>query len=108
LRLPCRLLGSLLLVIAIATVALIALGAVNGLGLAESLGRLWFEADAGSLNAFQAMVERRLWPPLWDRLVFPVLRQPAVVVAGVSGLAGLLLMVVPRGRRAGRRRLFKR
>lgn len=49
---------------------------------AGALGTFWFRADPGSLNAFQAGVQRYVAPGLWTSIVVPVLRQPAWLVAG--------------------------
>ena len=43
------------------------------------LGQLWYQLDRGSLNLVQAVIERHIWPPLWDGLVW-VLQLPAVLV----------------------------
>ena len=63
-----------------------------------SLGALWFNLHAGSLNVVQAVVERYIWPPLWDQILFPVLQWPAALVFGVLGvvLIGLGFLRLPQ------------
>jgi hypothetical protein len=36
-------------------------------------GALWFETHVGSLNLSQAIVQRYLYPPLWDDFIVPQL-----------------------------------
>ena len=73
----------------------------------DPLGRLWFDAHPSSLNALQVMLERHIWPPLWQDIVFPILQQPApLVAAGGVLLGGLWLLFTRRRSRDGRRRLF--
>jgi hypothetical protein len=64
-----------------------------------ALGAAWFKAAPGSLNAFQAMVQRYLLPSLWTEAVVPVLRQPAWLVALVPGLLLVVLAGLLRARR---------
>lgn len=51
---------------------------------AGALGAFWFRADPGSLNAFQAGVQRYVAPGLWTGIVVPVLRQPAWLVGAAA------------------------
>lgn len=60
-----------------------------------ALGQMWFDFDPPSLNLAQAVVERYLWPPLWDPVIATVLRWPAWAVLG---LPALILLIVPIGR----------
>ncbi len=55
------------------------------------LGRLWYALDPGSLNLTQAVVERYIWPPLWDPVLITVLQWPAAAVLAVPGM-GLLVL----------------
>lgn len=55
------------------------------------LGEIWYQLDAGSLNLSQAVIERYLWPPLWDPGVIALLQVPAVLLA--AGLAVLLILL---------------
>jgi len=89
--------------------ALLALGG-DGLRWLESghlafvaLGEFWYRLDPGSLNLAQAIVQRYLWPPLWDPAAITLLTWPAVAVLG--GL-GFLLLVLFRRRPPQRRRRF--
>jgi hypothetical protein len=63
-------------------VACAAAAAMSGFG---TLGQGWFSASPGSLNAFQALVQRYLHPSLWTDVVVPVLRAPAWLVGVVPG-----------------------
>lgn len=105
-----KLLGLIALLIGLATVGLMAAARLSGMAVAQPLGQLWFELDPGSLNLLQALVERGLWPPLWDWLAFPVLRQSAPAVAVVALVAGVVLLVLGRRRADSglnrRRRVF--
>ena len=63
----------------------------------KPLGQVWYEIDAGSLNLSQAVVERYLFPELWDPVVTTLLNWPAWVVPLV--LAAVLgFFTWPRGR----------
>lgn len=66
------------------------------------LGEVWYQLDAGSLNLSQAVIERYVWPPLWDPGVITLLQVPAALL--LAGLAGLLLLLcLTRAARARRR-----
>lgn len=101
-----RILGWLAIVVAAATLLLMIVARFAGQGPGQPLGQLWFTVDVASLNLLQAVVERQLWPPIWDYAVFPVLQLPAIVVTVAAAVLGALLLVVTR-RRGHRRRLFK-
>jgi hypothetical protein len=63
----------------------------------KPLGQVWYEADAGSLNLAQALVERYLFPRLWDPVITTLLNWPAFVLP--LALAALLAFLTwPRGR----------
>ena len=55
------------------------------------LGRVWYALGPGSLNLTQAVVERYIWPPLWDPVLITVLQWPAAAVLGVPGIVLLIL-----------------
>jgi hypothetical protein len=108
-----KLLGLVALLVAAGTLGLMLAAGVAGLAVTQALGQLWFAVDPGSLNLSQALIERGLWPPLWDHLVFPVLRQPAPLVALVAAVVTLLLFWLGRtpghgGGHLKRKRMFKR
>ena len=75
-----------------------ALGGLEGL-FARPLGELWFKLHAGSLNLVQAVIERYLWPPLWESVVSPLLHLPAVPALALPGALFLLLCLLMRLRR---------
>ena len=66
-----------------------ALGGPAGI-LTRPLGELWFRLHPGSLNLLQAVVERYIWPPLWDPAISSVLLSPATLVFAVLAVAFLL------------------
>lgn len=59
-------------------------------------GELWFRIDNDSLNLTQAVIQRYVWPPLWDPGLLTVLLWPAAPT--LAGL-GLILVVAFQGRR---------
>jgi hypothetical protein len=62
------------------------------------LGKTWYDIDAGSLNLSQAVIERHVWPPLWDPVMITVLQQPTWLVLLVLGALFLLLGAKRRAR----------
>ncbi len=69
-------------------------------------GELWKRIDADSLGLVQVVIERYLWPPLWDPVLFSLLLLPAIVVPAVPGLAFLVLCHA-RVKRKRRKRRFR-
>ena len=63
------------------------------------LGELWFKLHAGSLNLIQAIIERYLWPPLWEAGVAPLLHLPAVLALAAPAALFLTLCLLLRLRR---------
>jgi hypothetical protein len=98
-------LGWLLVLAALAVAGweLLAPDPVVGLHLRPA-GELWFRLNVGSLNLMQAVVERYIWPPLWDPGVVSILQLPALLVFAVPGL---VLLIVCHGRRGLRRRRWR-
>ena len=68
-----RVFGRLLIAVA----AVIFLGGLIiwllGGDVTASTGKLWFQAHAPSINLGQAIVQRYLYPPLWDEFIVPQL-----------------------------------
>ena len=62
---------------------------------APSLGALWFQFHAYSLNLTQAIIQRYIWPYLWDPVLQSLLVMPLerglVTIALVTGGIGLVL-----------------
>ncbi len=82
-----RMLGWLLVALAIVAfgweiVALID----SGTWQITALGKLWFDIHSGSLGLAQVVVERYVWPPIWDPVILTLLQWPGWVVLGVPGL----------------------
>ncbi|MEQ8966348.1 MAG: hypothetical protein RID91_11020 [Azospirillaceae bacterium] len=65
-----------------------------------AIGELWYVIDRSSLNVVQAVVQRYIWPPLWDPGIVTVLRLPAAPV--LIALGAILLVAF----RSSRRRKF--
>ncbi len=65
--------------LAVAAWEVLAPNAAAGIGLRPA-GELWYRLDAGSLNLVQAVVERYIWPPLWDPAIAGLLQLPALLV----------------------------
>ena len=62
------------------------------------LGEIWAALDIGSLNLVQAVVQRYLYPAIWDPGIISLLLRPAWIVLAVPG-AALAIAGWPRGRR---------
>ncbi len=62
-------------------------------------GELWYRLAPGSLNLLQAIVERYIWPPLWDPAIVGILQFPALMVFAVPGLVFAGVCVLLRRRR---------
>ncbi len=67
-------------------------------------GELWYRIDVASLNLVQAVIERYVWPPLWDPVLSSLLHLPAVVVPAVPGLVLVVLCHRRSKRKRGKRR----
>jgi hypothetical protein len=103
-RVIVRLLGLLLLVGALWAAAMqFQMWAHSGRFIPLPLGQMWFNIDPPSLNLVQAVIERHVWPPLWDPVILTVLRWPAWAVLG---LPALILLILPM-QRGPRRPLFE-
>ena len=55
------------------------------------LGEIWYTYSRETLNVTQAVVQRYLWPPLWDPGVQTFLQLPAWLAMFI--LAALILLV---------------
>lgn len=60
-------------------------------------GELWFTIDQPSLNLVQAVIQRYVWPPLWDPVLVTVLLWPAALT--LAGLGLILVVAFQGGRR---------
>ena len=102
------LIGWILFLAAIGVAIRSGLAMMEGAGFQwESLGQLWYEIDrflgTASLNLVQAVVQRYLFPEIWDPAIVWLLLQPAILVLGIPGL--LLILLCRRGH-AERKRIF--
>ena len=64
------------------------------------LGQLWFDLHVGSLNLVQAVIERYVWPTLWDPIIVSALILPAGMTFALLGFALLLLCRRRRAKKA--------
>ena len=88
-----QLIGLLLLLLALGALAWDLFGFFDTGSFTLSVwGDLWYMLHPGSLNLYQAVVERYISVALWDETLAPLLLLPAVIV---FGLPGLLLTGVP-------------
>ena len=69
-------------------------------------GEMWFLLHKDSLGLFQVVVERYIWPPLWDPAITSLLQLPAIVIPLAPALP-LLALCHLRRRRRRRKRRFK-
>ena len=93
--------GWILIALAVAALLLDAYETyVSGSFAPLAAGELWYRLDRGSLGLIQAVVQRYIWPWLWDPAIVTLLTWPAFVVLGVPGA---LLAILCRKRRGSRR-----
>ena len=91
-RIVGAIIGWILVLLAFVAAGLDALESVAGGAMRlRPAGEVWYKLDAPSLNLIQAVVERYIWPPLWDPIVLTVLQWPLFLVFGVPGLVLVLL-----------------
>ena len=83
----CRIIGWILVVLAIATAGHeVFAWLISKSYKAFAFGQLWYLVDRASLNIFQAVIQRHVWPFLWDGVITHILLAPSWVVFGVPGL----------------------
>ena len=96
-----RIIGWLLIVLAVAAAGHEAISSLDAGNYAKlAFGALWAKIDIASLNLVQAVVQRDIWPWLWDGVILPILLFPAWAVLSVPGI---LLVLGFRVREGGRR-----
>ena len=64
------------------------------------LGQLWYDVSAPSLNLAQVVVQRYLWPPLWNGAIVTLLLCWAFAVLMGAGILLVLVFRPWRRRRA--------
>ena len=102
LKLAGRMTGWLLLLLAAAALGYEAMAALDsGTWRTRALGEIWFAIDVGSINLAQAVIQRYLWPFLWEPVITSVLLLPGWAVFGAPGL---VLARICRARKRRRRR----
>jgi len=83
----CRIIGWLLILLAIAAAGHEIIGAVEAQSYRfKAFGELLYMIDRASLNMFQAAIQRHVWPFLWDGVITPVLLWPAWLVLAIPGI----------------------
>jgi hypothetical protein len=93
-----RFIGLLLLALAFIFVIYDGMKSIADGGLfMTKFGQLWIDIHAGSLQAFQATVQRYAGSELWQTAAVPILGQP---VAAVFGVLGVVLILLGRKKKA--------
>ncbi len=93
-----RVIGWLLIVLAVATAGHEGITSLDA-GAYDILafGELWAKIDIASLNLVQAVVQRHIWPFLWDGVILNLLLLPAWAVLSVPGIVMVLAFRVRGG-----------
>jgi hypothetical protein len=100
-----RVLGCLLIAAAAAALAYDAVGWSGAEPMRlTALGEMWFKIDRSSLNLVQAVIQRYVWPALWDPVIVTVLLLPAVLVFAIPGSLLLGLGFIGGGGESRRKR----
>jgi hypothetical protein len=63
----------------------------DGSVLITKTSYVWSVINDASLQSFQALVERRIGPDVWQFVIAPILEQPASAVAAVLGVVLIVL-----------------
>jgi hypothetical protein len=72
--------------LAFIAVSILALGWDAQLSFAEAeptfkpIGLYWYELHVGSYNGIQVLLERYIWPPLWDPVLLSIIQWPVWVL----------------------------
>lgn len=91
-----RIVGVLLLLVALIALGADAIAAFSGGGFwPASLGMRWFEVHPASLNFLQALVQRYVHPVLWDPAIVFLLKWPAWLFLGLVGTLLLYRRTAP-------------
>lgn len=92
LRAIARLLALIFSLAGLAVLGLLGYLVLFGNGMASDvLGKVWFQNHLASLNLFQAIVQRRISPELWDPGIVTVLGWPSWMA--LLSVAAALLVV---------------
>ncbi len=62
-------------------------------GEAMLIGGLWFSLSPGTLNLAQAVIQRYLWPQIWDPGIIWILQQPVWTLSALLALPFLILWI---------------
>jgi len=103
-RISC-LIGCFFALCALAVAVWEVLGRAEGEPLSlRPAGELWYRVDVASLNLVQAVIERYIWPPLWDPVIATVLQWPALAVFALPAVLCFALCAWRAWRARGPRR----
>ena len=95
----CRIIGWILILLAFAAAGSEIFAAFEAKTYRfQAFGELWYMIDRGSLDLFQAIVQRYIWPFLWDGVIAHILLMPAWLVLSVPGI--LVIWLCRRRRRS--------
>ncbi len=98
-----RVVGWLLIVLAVATAGHEAISSLDrGAYDWLTFGQLWAKIDIASLNLIQAVIQRHIWPFLWDGVILNLLLLPAWAVLSVPGIIMVLAFRVRDAERRAR------
>ncbi len=98
-----RVLGWLLIVLAVAAAGYEGISSIDAGAYDElAFGELWAKIDIASLNLVQAVVQRHIWPWLWDAVILNLLLLPAWAVLSVPGIIMVLAFRTRGGYRQAR------
>jgi hypothetical protein len=83
----CRIVGWVLIALAIAAAGHEIISAFEANSYRSiAFGELWYMLDRGSLNLFQAVIQRYVWVFLWDGVIANILLLPSWLVLGGPGI----------------------
>lgn len=58
-------------------------------------GEIWYQLHRGSLNLLQAVIERYVWPTLWDPVLTSLLQLPVIIFPLIPAIVLLALCYWP-------------
>ena len=107
-KMTARVVGWVVIAIAVLIYLWIAMLFATDYTFANTLaGTFWYQKAPDQPNLVQAIVQRYLWPELWDDVIVPVLLWPAwralIVGNGFIAAFGIILVLIGMERKPGRR-----
>lgn len=52
----------------------------------KPIGQYWYELSIGTYNGIQVLLERYVWPPLWDPVLLSIIQWPVWVLTLPIGI----------------------